>query len=1139
MKVIFHTLAAICLTIATATASEKLLTTVGTTIRKEGKNHAYILWQPDDASATFGRLFAIYRKSGDASSTAPFTRLGIQTLQTSPNTIRAMLELGSHVDLAHAGAPVRIDGLYREITYRADQAPAQPAQPNLDAAGKLAFILQSAVTDSRTLSRLFFLGRAHPGVMMALGHSYHANVPDGIHTFEVREVDTLDKDIRVVGRVTLDTANPIALHAPASPVQVFHPVAAGSYLSINPKDHLNARLRWGVPEALRTQMPHTFGFDLFRVKKATAEALGWDQSPPSPKNMLAALSDTLPTDPNPEISRVNELPILPADLLSLEEAADQNDTTRIDIADDGIWYQGPDGKPLRRPYADGEAFYYFVAARGITGAPGEISAGTLVFMCDRLPPNPPVVEAVTSQFVSPADAAQWQAQGQGGSQYLQVKIRQLPSAPLAESAKGYYVYRWSTAQSYLENLGNPLINRIGYIAHQPGQTFVTFNDNGAGSPTLVTHADRSVWYTVRAVGQSACQGDTFSSHSSPKPGFLRDLKAPNGVTGDFLICRQLPSATFTGREGGKDNLFSGIIIEPTRLSANVAAADIEVALLDKDFNYQIVHNARYQYQTANTLTINLPYAEPVGKSNAMRLTVRAVAANGMISTPAVTFPGVENNAPPYAIFRFNLNTTQNCRNISTVPDSRPFHEVTLVGSTVLPISGVISFPADQGVAEWRVYRRVGLDGPLTLIAKAEGKQIPNPGTWQDGALPAANGTRVCYYGQILDENANPGPLVPLGCTELLSANLPTPMLSQPKVAAAPDDHMAVALEWFCDPVGVERFEILIATDGNGAPAPASGLSDLLSPVAVKIPNSNQQELSFYRFQTSRVPGAIIGNGPSYKLTITLPADQSYHFAVLACGPGEPGLRTSGPTSNVVATRWLVEPTGPQPVIPWPARPLPSPFDHRLPIETYALGEGPLWPVILPTDFGVPTHILVGATLHEMISNSNGSESTLASPKSPEHYLFQTRANRDEAGSLTNLMPFMLFRYQEPSALFPQARANIVQCTPLIDRISWRYDDKAVPPAYVIRDPYLQFFPYDKKNNLPFALPVSGQWNDATAPLTSNLLNPQPPYLENTTGLILLRDLLPITQGAKYRHIIVQYDSKGEIRRVIPLNPIQH
>jgi hypothetical protein len=1139
MKILFHSLAALCLTIGCAAASEKLLTTVGTTIRKDGKNHAYILWQPDDASTTLGRNFAIYRKAGAASSPSSFSRLGIQTLQTSPNTIRAMFELGAHVDLAHATAPMRIDGLYREITYRADQAPAQPAQPNLDAAGKLAFILQSAVTDSRTLARLFFLGRAHPGVMMALGHAYHTNVADGVHTFEIREVDTQDQDIRVVGRVTLDTNNPIILQAPASPVQVFHPVAPGSYLSINPKDHLNARLRWGVPEGLRAQMPHTFGFDLFRVKKSTAESLGWHLTPPSPKVMLSAVSATPPTDPHPEISRVNELPILPADLLSLAEAADKNDTTRIDIADDGIWYQGPDGKPLRRPYSDGEAFYFFVAARGITGAPGELSPGTLVFMCDRLPPNPPVVESVTSQFVAPANAAQWQAQGQGGSQFLQVKIRQLPSSPFSESAKGYYVYRWSTAQSYLENLGNPVINRIGYITHQPDKTFVTFNDNGAGSPTLATHPDRSVWYTVRAVGQSACEGDTISSHSSPKAGFLRDLKAPNGVTGDFLICRHLPTASYFGREAGKNTLSSGIIIEPTRLSTNVVAADIEVALLDKEFNYQIVHNARYHYQTTDTLTINLPYAEPVGKSNAMRITVRAIAANGMISPPAVAFPGVENNPPPFAIFKFNLNTTQNCRNISTVPDSRPFHEASLVNGTVLPITGVISFPTDQGVGEWRVYRRVGYDGPLTLIAKAEGRTIPNPGTWQDGALPSASGTRVCYYGQILDQNANPGPLVLLGCTELINPDLPTPMLSPTKVAAASGDLMAVALEWFCDPVGVERFELLIATDGNGAPAPASGLSDQLSPVAVKIPNSSQPDLSFYRFQTSRVPGAIIGSGPSYKLTITLPADQTYHFAVLACGPGEPGLRSSGPTSNVVATRWLVEPTGPQPVIPWPARPLPPPFDHRLPIDTYQLGEGPLWPVILPTDFGVPTHILVGATQHDLISNSNGSESTLSSPKTPENYLFKTRTNRDEAGSLADLMPFMLFRYQEPSALFPQARANIVQCTPLIDRISWRYDDKTEPPTYVIRDPYLQFYPYNKKNALPFALPKSGPWNDTTAPVTSNLMDPPPPYLEDSTGLIFLRDLLPVTQGAKYRHLLVQYDQKGEIRRVIPLDPIQH
>ena len=161
--------------------TEELLTTVGTMVVKSGHTYAYLLWQPGDAASTLGKRFAIYEKSGAADSPGEFTRRGIQTLQTSPNTIRAMLELGANVDRAAAAAPTRIDGLYREMTYRAVDAPATPADATLDAGGKLAFLIQSAVTDSRTLSRLFFLGRAHPGVMMALGHAYCIQISAGLH----------------------------------------------------------------------------------------------------------------------------------------------------------------------------------------------------------------------------------------------------------------------------------------------------------------------------------------------------------------------------------------------------------------------------------------------------------------------------------------------------------------------------------------------------------------------------------------------------------------------------------------------------------------------------------------------------------------------------------------------------------------------------------------------------------------------------------------------------------------------------------------------------------------------------------------------------------------------------------------------
>ena len=1118
--------------------SEQLLTTVGTTVTNNGTTHAYLLWQPGDAASTLGKRFAIYAKPGNPADPGVFTRLGIQTLQTSPNTIRALLDLGAKIDRAAPAANSRIDGIHREITLQPAADPATPADPSLDAADKLAFLIQSAVTDPRLLSRLFFLGRAHPGVMQALGHAFSIPIPAGTRTFEIREINLADADIRVVGRVTLDPSAPVVPEAPFPPVQVFHPVSAGSQYEINAKDHLNARIRWGVDNNLRAQLPHTFGFDVFRVKKSVAESLGWHTTPPTPAAILTALNAYDPSDANPDIAMANELPILVGDLLSPADAANPADQERFDFSDDGVWHLGEDGRKIRRPYSDGEAFYYYVAARTITGAPGLLSPGSLIQMCDRLPPTPPSISSVLSNFVRPANPADWATQG--GSQFLQIKIRQLPNLTDAEAAKGYYLYRWSSSQEYLNNLGNPATNRIGTLnLHLNGSQFLTYNDNGAGAPTLASHGDRAVWYTVRAVGRAACGGEVLSGHSAPVSGVLRDFKAPTGPTGSFLICRTIPTTTFLERDEQKeptDNglpaTFRGVTIQVTRNNPAIVSSEIEVALRQADQSWLTIHNEQIAYQLGDTVQIHLPYREPQLESRPMRIRVRSITANGLISNTAerVAF---NSKYPTYVVFRFAATATKDCVDIATA--NPPVHESSDPTGLVNIIQGSLIIPPAQGVSEWRVYRRVGSDGPLSLIAKAEGSSLPSPATWQDDALPSANGESVCYYGQILDQNANPSPLELLGCVMMVNPNLPTPMLAPAEIISELGDSIKIKLEWFCDPVGVERFEILAAVDGGTIPQ-INGLSEVLAEIPASGISSDFQDLKFFPFQTSRV-GAALGAGPGFGLEVTVPANQRIYFAVRACGPGA-FPRTHGAASNVVSARWQPEVSGPQPIIPWPARPLPGTFDHRRRIESFAVGEGPLWPIILPTDYGVPTAILIGVTRHPLAANSIGKQAVLDSPLPPDDYIFKIRENIGDTSQLSDLFPCILYRYQLPGDRFTNPRANLVQCTPLIDRISWIYQNDDKTQGYQIRDPFLTFIGTNQSN---IAVPFFGNWNDSTSPsldLPSQTAN-RPLYLESNTGLILLNDPLPVTVGAKYRHLLVQFQERGEIKRIIPLQPVQH
>ncbi|MFM2220721.1 MAG: hypothetical protein RLZZ553_469 [Verrucomicrobiota bacterium] len=1120
-----------------AQTAKELLTTVGTTVQVSGNHHAYVLWQPGDSGSTLGKRFAVYSKAGTADTAGNYTRHGIQTLQTSPKTIRALLELGEALDPAAAGCYVRIDGIYRDLTLQSNAAPSTPADVSLDAADKLAYIIKSAATDQRLLARLFFLGRAHPGVMQALGHGFSLRITSGVRTFEIREINLSDNDVRVVGRVTLDTASPVVPAAPAAPVQIFHPVKTGSQYTINAKDHLNARLRWGVGTALRGHMPHTFGFDVFRVKRAVAESLGWHTTPPTPAQIVSAIAARNPANPNPDAAAANDTPVLVADLLTPAQAADPANQERIDFSDDGVWHTGADGALIRRPYTDGEQFYFFVAARTITGSPGLLSPGTLVTMCDRIPPKPASVFSVTSNFVRPAAPADWAIQG--GSQFLQVKIRQVSEDDHTERAIGYYVYRWESSQQHLDYVGNPTFNRIGaMIPHVPGSTFITFNDNGAGAPTLATHANRSVWYTVRAVGASACAGEVLSGQSAPMSGVLRDFKAPNGPTGSFLVCRSVPSVSWTRREeklpteNGLPSTYTGMTIEVVRANPTIVEADIEVSVPNAGGASYTLCKRRLSYRTGNKVRIDLPYREPRSDNSPMTITVRAISANGLTSSPAAktTFASKET---PYVIHLFTANATKQCIDVSSA--TPPVHESSEPDGTVNVISGSITFPLGQGVKEWRVYRRVGPDGSLSLIAKAEGSTIPNPGTWVDDALPAENGVEVCYYGQILDQNANPSPLSIIGCVTLANPDLPTPMLSDAEILSEITDRVTIKLEWFCDPVGVDRFEVLCAADGGGIPS-LTGLSEVLDTTAITGLSAERPDLEFYAFQTPRVGGAI-GSGPGFGMEITAPTDKPLFFVVRACGPGE-YPRSHGSASNIVTARWKPVVTGPQPVIPWPARPMPGDFEHRRPIETYAYGEGPLWPTVMPLDYGFPTGILIGLTRQTILRSSIRSSTLVDTTTTPDSWLFKVRESSGDSSQLTNLMPFMVYRYQVPSTRFPSARANLVQCTPMIDRISGIYINSTKEKGYEVSDPFLLFV---SNSQTSIQVPYSGTWTDTVAPTLDYPFNSanRPNYLTNSTGMIFVKDTLPVTQGAKYRHLIVQFEERGEIKRIIPLQPIQH
>jgi hypothetical protein len=1153
--------------------AQEMLTTIGATVDIAGARHAYILWQPQGAEEALVRKFGIYSKPGTAEGTGVFVRESIQTLQSSPRTVRAMLELGSKIDRDPLGAATRIDAIFREITQRAGAVP--PPAGNVDAADKLVFIIQSAVTQPRLLNRLFFLGRAHAGVMLALGHAFTKPMPEGQRTYEVRELSDSDTDLRVLGRVTLDPNAPLVLPAPGAPVRVFHAITAGSQFPVSSKDHLNARLRWGMNDDLRALLPHTFGFEIFRVKATTAETFGWHSAPPLAGDLLNLLGTMDPTDLDPAIASASELPVLVNKPLTILEAANPNNQDTTHFADDGVLHTTVNGRRERREFSDGESFYYFIAARDITGRPGLVSPGLRVIICDRLPPAAPRIDSINSVYASPEDKAT--LVNQAGAQFLRITFRQLPENQ-EEGASRYHIYRWGTPQEYLSHLADANFNKIGEVAHQTGKRDGTFDD--LGLPSTQANLDKTFWYTIRAVGHSACTPETVGAHSGPMPGILRDLRAPDRPSGSVTVQRRtvITSRILVERPGTKrlEN-FVGVNIRGIRNGLDVAAFIIEVALKQPDGNFTVVHRRQHVFQTANTLDVNLPYKEPEISAKAMRIRVTPISATGTLgqTVEQLFFSSGKHDFVTYQVtFTTALSSEVVAPNIETP------HVAHDADGRVNFILGTVGFANQNKIREWRVYRRVGNDGELSLIAKGEGapkeegkpvrtinpddagklliQSIPD-GAWKDDALPAAPGTVITYYGQLFDQNGNGSPMTVLGVIRIASPHLPVPMLASVKRATKSITPPLVGktqidLKWVCDPVGVERFEVLVSSEREPsdiiglvrAPQIVTLQSEVGNDIgALFLPN---HDLPFRAYQTVRV-GGDIGKGPEFTTRVTLPDEIAtpLTIAVRAVGHGSFPRAAGAPSNRIVVAPGTISEGPNDGVIPWPARPLPPVISGVLPPTTiYGEGEGSLLPFPAPSFFNASTMILIGAVRGNCnVSRFGTSYATPQTAPRPEEFLFKLRTEASLPGSSQPLGGFMLYRYQLPSARFPNAKPNVVQCTPLVGgtgNISFVNQTIEGIDFRKVNDPFFRYMDLRPDEGVipgfkvTFLDPGPTFVTIASVPNLSEIQ--ALPGLAGAEAAIWLLDPLPVTKGARYQYLLCLFES-GEIARVIELPVIQH
>ena len=1209
--------------------ADPLVFTVGKTFETNSGSslHNYLLWQPGDAATTFGKRFAIYSKPGDASSVNSYVRLGIQELQVSPSIIQALLKLGSLFDADASYLPERIVALNAEaqgVPLAADFA--YPSEINSEVAQKLAQIMTVAFSDAEVLQSLVSLGRAHPGVQMCLGLGFsHEVSPASVTTYEIREIDGADTDIRVIGRITLDSDNPQQLPSPDAPRQVFHVNDPNLQNNASPKDHLTVLTRWGTPNGLRELLPHTYGFNLYRVAKQTL-----DDAALAP-NALIVETDVLAIGG----VRVNRLPAVATTLITDAEAANTS-------FDEGNFFYGDDNDMPDPGFEDGEQFYYYVAARDIAGHAGPLSPPSLLItVCDRLPPPSPSIISVDNIF----DMASANPVAGTGNQHLRVVIEQLPDTPDDQSASEYRIYRWHAATDWMRLGADPDQNYIGSVPHVPGQSYAYFDDNDAadldtdgpggqdpndpkigadtGAAVVSSENDSAMgqtfWYTVRAVDTTACNPQNYSGHSGARYGVPRDRVGPEKPSGSLIPCFCIPQILYTNQAGYARRSDYGLDASDPDFVVRVTRTDLQNGtLIDKIKSFDLEYgsyNAQLETFTAQFSTgyhykgfelygdVVIPIADQEGRY----LRVRAHLGDGSVSdwlmigtygeskladfTSRYDFNAYVEICCPTLIASYFLRDdlgridpdveallppdtgNEDCPPwLEVLPGSLPYpHSPIGPDNGINGITGNVYLSA--GVREVRIYRRVDESPNFQLISRESSETDFDPVyTWEELAPTLVNGTSACYYAQVFDQHGNGSAMVRLGCVTIQNEDLGIPMLLDPVDLDPSGNLPVVQLSWFCDPVGIDRFEVWVAAEGGSTPGIDS--TQLSEPIEadtnVTLTDENGDTLSFTVYRTNSIESGFGSNG-EFSLNITVPADKKIYYAVRGIGPHIPDPvsgeyeYTQGDFSNIVSDLWVQPASGPQSIIPWPARPLPGIAEIGLPVKSYVPGEGPFFAYAIPPnnmkDVGASAAILVGLFPATDTGNEGNEEASLPGDRDPLEWLFSYRKQTTEAladDDLQSIVPFVVYRYQLPSTRFPSAKPNLVQVTPLIDRIAYQKlsstDSNGDPFDYFkARDPFFLFSLYEQSWPAAMPVPSSGTFSRDPSKFMASVIIPgapgNPDYLkidisQNPAGkafesTMWIRDLLPASRGATYQYLLVHFTQRGEISRIIPTNTIAH
>lgn len=714
---------------------------------------------------------------------------------------------------------------------------------------------------------------------------------------------------------------------------------------------------------------------------------------------------------------------------------------------------------------------------------------------------------------------------------------------------GYWIYRWESIEQLQQNQGLPFTdlpagnltggriatvsaNTTEYIDDTGLHPFITYSRGGDLEAAPVVddaEANKTYWYTVRAIDASACSAN-ISGNSAPAYGVLRGRVGPDAPDGSIVgRCLEpltvFQQASVTSSNEPFDDRLTYLLLSVERFSDEIAWVEFFMDPLEDERAYL----GRFPYNANTGNTVIHPVKVRTARLNQndqrlYRVFARVGTTSGKVSdlAPATIVPGLrpDEKTPNSFVQRLEFAALVDREKDCGTHDPAP---VGGGDGSVNPLQ--ITLNLTPKTEEWKLYRRVN-EGKVSLFRQGIGSYADTPViTLSDRDLPL-NGGRVCYFLQVFDQHGNPSVLQQIGCTVLQPRTpLPAPMLSAVQPLGNNPESGGARISWFSPPAGVERFEIWIRAEDGFVDETISNDLRLNVPPEwdpfFSFRFTFDQTVQIHRaFLTGRV-GANLPGGPGFAVdwTENLQSGVEYFIQVRALGVGG----AEGPWSHPESFVWSAEIDFSQPfdpgdcVVPWPVRGTPA-VNPSFPVpDPTELIEVGLKAEINPANVdGSPAYsggavrvglVRLGRLDAQLPKNwdrlpGKSDQGIFQLPAPPPGRSLMEVFYQQQNG--TPLLNFMLFRYQVPNAFWPTVSGDVYQVSPLIEGMAHTEIVFQNQPAVAIHDPYffLMEVPENSQSTRAFHLYV--------------------------------KDTQPVIVNASYRYLVVRFDQSGEIAQVIPL-----